>query len=172
MCPPPDVLAPTLLSPRLLNDTEIAKAKRDFELKKAAYDVEVQTKVEFTTYFYVLACRPAPRRPFGPSLRICDGQTDTPSIIYRSRSDSLTYTDLLLVAINIKNSLQHYLSIIENIIRAVPHSCLVSVSDSSVKQMFELVTDDFNIEKQMSELVTDDTNIKGQAGNSCVSNTD
>ncbi|XP_044261362.1 flotillin-1 isoform X1 [Tribolium madens] len=27
-----------------LNDTEIAKAKRDFELKKAAYDVEVQTK--------------------------------------------------------------------------------------------------------------------------------
>ena len=32
---------------RLLNDTEIAKAKRDFELKKAAYDVEVQTKVMF-----------------------------------------------------------------------------------------------------------------------------
>ncbi|XP_022907870.1 flotillin-1-like [Onthophagus taurus] len=28
----------------LLNDTEIAKARRDFELKKAAYDVEVQTK--------------------------------------------------------------------------------------------------------------------------------
>ncbi|XP_019766503.1 flotillin-1 isoform X3 [Dendroctonus ponderosae] len=27
-----------------LNDTEIAKARRDFELKKAAYDVEVQTK--------------------------------------------------------------------------------------------------------------------------------
>jgi len=27
-----------------LNDTEIAKAQRDFELKKAAYDVEVQTK--------------------------------------------------------------------------------------------------------------------------------
>lgn len=30
---------------RLLNDTEIAKAQRDFELKKAAYDVEVRTKV-------------------------------------------------------------------------------------------------------------------------------
>lgn len=30
---------------RFLNDTEIAKAQRDFELKKAAYDVEVQTKV-------------------------------------------------------------------------------------------------------------------------------
>jgi hypothetical protein len=27
--------------------TEIAKAQRDFELKKAAYDVEVQTKVGF-----------------------------------------------------------------------------------------------------------------------------
>ena len=33
------------MASRLLNDTEIAKAKRDFELKKAAYDVEVQTKV-------------------------------------------------------------------------------------------------------------------------------
>ena len=32
------------MASRLLNDTEIAKAKRDFELKKAAYDVEVQTK--------------------------------------------------------------------------------------------------------------------------------
>ena len=32
---------------RLLNDTEIAKAKRDFELKKAAYDVEVQSKVKY-----------------------------------------------------------------------------------------------------------------------------
>jgi len=28
----------------LLNDTDIAKSRRDFELKKAAYDVEVQTK--------------------------------------------------------------------------------------------------------------------------------
>lgn len=35
------------MASRLLNDTEIAKAKRDFELKKAAYDVEVQTKVRF-----------------------------------------------------------------------------------------------------------------------------
>ena len=33
-----------------MNDTEIAKAKRDFELKKAAYDVEVQTKVSRDTY--------------------------------------------------------------------------------------------------------------------------
>merc|ERR1719369_2449091 len=32
------------MASRLLNDTEIAKSKRDFELKKAAYDVEVQTK--------------------------------------------------------------------------------------------------------------------------------
>ena len=29
------------------NDTLIAKAKRDYELKKAAYDIEVQTKVLF-----------------------------------------------------------------------------------------------------------------------------
>merc|ERR1712079_242265 len=32
------------MASRLLNDTEIAKAKRDFELKKAPYDVEVHTK--------------------------------------------------------------------------------------------------------------------------------
>ncbi|XP_037906468.1 flotillin-1 isoform X4 [Hermetia illucens] len=32
------------MAARFLNDTEIAKAQRDFELKKAAYDVEVQTK--------------------------------------------------------------------------------------------------------------------------------
>jgi len=31
----------------LINDTEIAKAQRDFELKKAAYDVEIQTKVYY-----------------------------------------------------------------------------------------------------------------------------
>ena len=33
------------LAARLLNDIEIAKAQRDFELKKAAYDQEVQAKV-------------------------------------------------------------------------------------------------------------------------------
>lgn len=33
---------------RLLNDAEIAKSKRDFELKKAAYDVEVHTMVSLT----------------------------------------------------------------------------------------------------------------------------
>lgn len=32
------------MASKFLNDTEIAKAQRDFELKKAAYDVEVQTK--------------------------------------------------------------------------------------------------------------------------------
>ena len=32
------------MAARLMNDAEIAKSKRDFELKKAAYDVEVQTK--------------------------------------------------------------------------------------------------------------------------------
>ena len=33
------------LAARLINDIEIAKAQRDFELKKAAYDQEVQAKV-------------------------------------------------------------------------------------------------------------------------------
>lgn len=56
------------MAARFLNDTEIAKAQRDFELKKAAYDVEVQTKVSryfnpmlhdrFCKYFYIdINCR-------------------------------------------------------------------------------------------------------------------
>jgi len=32
------------LAARYVNDIEIAKAQRDFELKKAAYDQEVQSK--------------------------------------------------------------------------------------------------------------------------------
>lgn len=32
------------MAARYANDIEIAKAQRDFELKKAAYDMEVQTK--------------------------------------------------------------------------------------------------------------------------------
>ncbi len=32
------------MASRYANDIEIAKAKRDFELKKAAYDMEVNTK--------------------------------------------------------------------------------------------------------------------------------
>lgn len=32
------------MAARFLNDTDIAKAQRDFELKKAAYDQEVQVK--------------------------------------------------------------------------------------------------------------------------------
>lgn len=35
---------------RLLNDTEIAKAQRDFELKKAIYDTEVRTKVRINSH--------------------------------------------------------------------------------------------------------------------------
>jgi len=38
---------------RLINDTEIAKAQRDFELKKAAYDVEIHTKVYFRLNFCI-----------------------------------------------------------------------------------------------------------------------
>lgn len=33
------------MAARYINDTEIAKSQRDFELKKAAYDMEVNTKV-------------------------------------------------------------------------------------------------------------------------------
>lgn len=42
------------MASRYLNDTEIAKAQRDFELKKAAYDVEVQTKKVCLYFFWVL----------------------------------------------------------------------------------------------------------------------
>ncbi|GBO33423.1 Flotillin-1, partial [Araneus ventricosus] len=38
------------MAARYVNDTEIAKAQRDFELKKAAYDIEVNTKVNITMY--------------------------------------------------------------------------------------------------------------------------
>ena len=39
------------------NDTEIAKAKRDYELKKAAYDIEVFTKVfQRSQLFVILVC--------------------------------------------------------------------------------------------------------------------
>ena len=45
------------------NDTEIAKAKRDYELKKAAYDIEVFTKVckaslyiDIQLYFDFITC--------------------------------------------------------------------------------------------------------------------
>lgn len=41
------------MAARFLNDTEIAKAQRDFELKKAAYDVEVQTKVGLFIFIIV-----------------------------------------------------------------------------------------------------------------------
>lgn len=33
------------MAAKYINDTEIAKAQRDFELKKATYDMEVQAKV-------------------------------------------------------------------------------------------------------------------------------
>lgn len=42
------------MAARFLNDTEIAKAQRDFELKKAAYDVEVQTKVSLFIFIILI----------------------------------------------------------------------------------------------------------------------
>lgn len=43
------------MASKFLNDTEIAKAQRDFELKKAAYDVEVQTKKVINCIYDLLA---------------------------------------------------------------------------------------------------------------------
>ncbi|CAG7659311.1 unnamed protein product [Allacma fusca] len=42
------------MAAKYLNDTEIAKAKRDFELKKAAYDLEVNTKKAEAELAYAL----------------------------------------------------------------------------------------------------------------------
>lgn len=41
------------LAARLVNDIEIAKAQRDFELKKAAYDQEVQAKVSVQCFLKI-----------------------------------------------------------------------------------------------------------------------
>lgn len=46
------------MAARLQNDILIAKAQRDFELKKAAYDMEVQTKKAQSNMAYELqVCR-------------------------------------------------------------------------------------------------------------------
>ena len=42
------------MAARLANDIEIAKAQRDFELKKAAYDQEVNTKKAMSDMAYEL----------------------------------------------------------------------------------------------------------------------
>lgn len=39
------------MAAKYINDTEIAKAQRDFELKKATYDMEVQAKVGCSQVF-------------------------------------------------------------------------------------------------------------------------
>ncbi len=63
------------MAARLLNDAEIAKSKRDFELKKAAYDVEVQTKVRirwssFTGFFNILKSYRKPRPSWHTSSKL------------------------------------------------------------------------------------------------------
>lgn len=42
------------MAARYANDIEICKAQRDFELKKAAYDQEVQTKTAQSNLAYSL----------------------------------------------------------------------------------------------------------------------
>lgn len=58
------------MAARLLNDAEIAKSKRDFELKKAAYDVEVQTKVYSEIVFYMsrLSLRISSNEPYATGI--------------------------------------------------------------------------------------------------------
>ena len=45
-----------LLAARFANDRIIVQAKRDFEVKKAAYDQEVQAKVWFHHYLVLMLC--------------------------------------------------------------------------------------------------------------------
>ena len=45
------------MASRYFNDGEIALAKRDFELKKAAYDMEVQSKKATSELAYELQVR-------------------------------------------------------------------------------------------------------------------
>ena len=47
------------MAARYANDIEIAKSQRDFELKKAAYDQEVQTKKAASDLAYELQVRNA-----------------------------------------------------------------------------------------------------------------
>lgn len=42
------------MASRIANDIEIAKAKRDFELKNAAYQMEIQTKKAEADLAYAL----------------------------------------------------------------------------------------------------------------------
>lgn len=46
------------ISAQYVNEIEMAKAQRDFELKKAAYDVEVNTKKAESEMAYQLQVQP------------------------------------------------------------------------------------------------------------------
>uniref|UniRef100_A0A1B6M950 Band 7 domain-containing protein n=1 Tax=Graphocephala atropunctata TaxID=36148 RepID=A0A1B6M950_9HEMI len=58
------------MASRFLNDTEIAKAQRDFELKKAAYDVEVQTKKAEAEMAYELQAAKTKQRIMEEQMQI------------------------------------------------------------------------------------------------------
>jgi hypothetical protein len=51
------------MASRFSNDIQIAKAQRDFELKKAAYDMEVQTEKAKSELSYDLQVRPSYYKP-------------------------------------------------------------------------------------------------------------
>jgi len=58
------------MAARLLNDAEIAKSKRDFELKKAAYDVEVHTKKAEAELAYELQAAKTKQRIMDEKMQI------------------------------------------------------------------------------------------------------
>ena len=61
------------------NDTLIAKAKRDYELKKAAYDIEVQTKVLFKSFHTTqVACENSSLSLFVPAKNVSPRETSAP----------------------------------------------------------------------------------------------
>lgn len=53
------------ISAQYLNEIEMAKAQRDYELKKAVYDIEVFTKKAESEMAYQLQVKKTTTKPFG-----------------------------------------------------------------------------------------------------------
>lgn len=58
------------MSAQYLSEIEMAKAQRDYELKKATYDIEVNTRRAQADLAYQLQVRAA-AAPLGPSPTVC-----------------------------------------------------------------------------------------------------
>lgn len=57
------------ISAQYLNEIEMAKAQRDYELKKAVYDIEVFTKKAESEMAYQLQVKKTTAKPFGDHQR-------------------------------------------------------------------------------------------------------